>query len=471
VLLLHRSDTTPKDVPIVPTPAGGGATVTDPFAWDPSRAAQFTQRAAAGNAHGLYTLSPGGAAATAARTARWRPQIDQAARAAGVSPDTLEGLVFLESAGRPDAMTPEGLSGAVGLMQILAETGRSLLGMHVDLKASAKLTARIDTERHRGHQAKVDALVKRRMQVDQRFDPQASLMAAARYLTLARKRFGREDLAFESYHMGMGNLESVLRAYTGDTATPTADLVANDQLSWVKVYFDSTPANHPAAWHKLFTFGDDSQNYYWKLLGAAQIMHLYRTDRGQLTRLAALQTDKASAEEVLHPADATPQFSGPGQLRTAWADGDIVALPDQPGRTGLAREPSMGQFAQQAGSQPALYHGLRPAALAMAYYIGAQVRSMSGVSPLTVTSTVRDQDYQRVLSSHDIEATHKYSLHTTGWAFDIGRVYVNNRQSLAFQSVLDRLQSLNVIAWVREPKAIHITVSSDAKVLLGLLKR
>ena len=60
------------------------------------------------------------------------------------------------------------------------------------------------------------------------------------------------------------------------------------------------------------------------------------------------------------------------------------------------------------------------------------------------------------------EATRNYSLHTTGWAFDIARRYRSRRQALAFQFVLDRLQVLDAIAWVREPDAIHITVSRDA---------
>jgi len=32
--------------------------------------------------------------------------------------------------------------------------------------------------------------------------------------------------------------------------------------------------------------------------------------------------------------------------------------------------------------------------------------------------------------------------------------------------MLDRLQALNLIAWVREPGTIHITVSSEARRLL-----
>jgi len=69
------------------------------------------------------------------------------------------------------------------------------------------------------------------------------------------------------------------------------------------------------------------------------------------------------------------------------------------------------------------------------------------------------------------EATRNYSLHTTGWAFDLARDYRSRRQALAFQFVLDRLQVLNAIAWVREPGAIHVTASNDGKALLPLLER
>jgi len=107
----------------------------------------------------------------------------------------------------------------------------------------------------------------------------------------------------------------------------------------------------------------------------------------------------------------------------------------------------------------------------MALYIGAQTRALSGTGPLVVTSTVRDQRYQRLLVGRNREATQNYSLHTTGWAFDISRTYRSRAQALAFQFVLDRLQVLDAIAWVREPGAIHVTASKDAEALVGLLDR
>ena len=90
-------------------------------------------------------------------------------------------------------------------------------------------------------------------------------------------------------------------------------------------------------------------------------------------------------------------------------------------------------------------------------------------SPLTVTSTVRDRRYQALLVRRNIQATAAYSLHTTGFAFDVLRSYRSRAQALAFQFMLDRLQALNLIAWVREPEAIHITASSDARRLESLL--
>ena len=89
--------------------------------------------------------------------------------------------------------------------------------------------------------------------------------------------------------------------------------------------------------------------------------------------------------------------------------------------------------------------------------------------PLLVTSAVRDRRYQRVLLRVNANAARTYSLHTTGYAFDIARAYGSRRQAAAFQLVLDRLQAVNAIAYIREAAAIHIAVASDAPAKLALL--
>ena len=84
----------------------------------------------------------------------------------------------------------------------------------------------------------------------------AALEGAGRYLRIAEDRFGREDLAVVSYHMGIGNLETVLEAYGSDDA------------SWAQVYFDATPHDHPRAYRLLSCFGDDSATYLWRVYAA-----------------------------------------------------------------------------------------------------------------------------------------------------------------------------------------------------------
>jgi hypothetical protein len=424
-------------------PAFGPVTIDpgqpDPFAYEASRDDEFVRRATAGSSHVLYAKSPGGVLATARRVARWRPQIEAAA--GGTDPDLLEALVFLESAGTPSARASNDLSGAVGLTQILAGTASSLLGMHVDVAASERLTRRME---RRGPSPR---LLRKRRQVDERFDPRKALAGAARYLALARRRFGRDDLALVSYHMGIGNLESVLAAY----GTRDAD--------WARVYFDATPLNHPRAYALLSGFGDDSATYLWRVYAAREIMRLYREDPGELRRRALLQTAKASSEEVLHPRAQTKVFETPNDLKDAYRAGDLRPFE---GIRGMRIDAQMGELAGRLDADPQLYRGLRPRAYELAAYLAAGVREVGHTrASLTVTSTVRDQRYQQLLERNNPFATREYSLHTTGYAFDVRRAYASRRQAVAFQYMLDRLQSLNLIAWVREPGAIHITASGE----------
>ena len=439
----------------------------DPLGFQASRTTEIERNAAAGLSHVLYTKSPGGVAASAARTSAYRGMIDADAAAVGADPAALEAIVFVESAGRPDVVAGPDPAAAAGLAQILAETGRHLLGMRIDLRASRKIAREIALKGAGMPPARHERLLAERRRVDARFDPRGAISGLARYLQIAHARFGRWDLAVASYHMGIGNLENVLRAYLGDrSATPINVLVRRMGLSYARVYMDSTPLRHLAAYRLLSRFGDESPNYYWKVLAAERIMSLFRQDRGLLDRLATLHGEKASAEDVLHPENQTKVFGDPASLSDATAAGAIVPLPDDPARYGFRVDPGMGRLATRIGRPPALYRGLRPAALHLLTYLASGVRRLSGQrAPLTITSTVRDHSYQQLLIGQTAEATRGYSLHTTGFAFDVLRRYRGPGQALAFQFMLDRLQALNLIAWVREPQAIHVAVSSNASAL------
>ena len=437
------------------------ATAGDPFAYTEERRAELESRAARGLAHVIYAKSPGGVIESARRTARYRPLVERAAEPAGLDPDVMEAIVLLESAGRPDAAADPRLEGAVGLTQILASTGQGLLAMDVDTARSRVLTARIARSLARGRTNRAERLAAARRRVDERFDPRKALEATARYLTFARGQLGRDDLAVVSYHMGVGNLSSAIE-----------DFGAGPDVSYARLFFESTPNSHARAWRRLQGLGDDSVTYYWRVQAARQIMSLYRSDPDALARNAELQTAKNSAEEVLHPAEETEVYDDPDELEDAYRDSELRPFPDAPADTGLRRARQMGELAERLEQPRSLYRGLRPEAYALALYLARLTRDAGGgASPLTVTGTVRDAEYQGLLRRGNPEATDNYSLHTTGWSFDILRRYSGGDQAQALQYALDRLEALDLIAWVREPAAIHVTVSSDAQALERLLVR
>ena len=63
--LLLGGGAEPRPSPLVPAPRAEAA--EDPFAYDPDRAGEFTERAATGLSHVLYAKSPGGVVASAER--------------------------------------------------------------------------------------------------------------------------------------------------------------------------------------------------------------------------------------------------------------------------------------------------------------------------------------------------------------------------------------------------------------------
>lgn len=429
----------------LPQPGIGAAPPGARFAYVPARAAAFADRAIAGEAHVLFVKSPGGVLTTAARVSAFRRQIDAAASGSGIDPATLEAITFLESAGDPNAVAGGDPVNASGLTQIVASTGVALLGMHIDLARSRSLTVRISRALALGENGLAARLEAARRQADPRFDPGQALAATVRYLRLAERSFGRLDLAVASYHMGIGNLQSVLGAYDGGQPVP-----------YVQLFFDTAPDHHAQAYAILSNFGDDSWTYLWRVLAAEQIMRLYRSDPAALKRLAGLQTATGSAAYALHPPDQLRPFGDPSALGSGYARRVILPLPSNASALGLAYDPRMGALAHRLGVTSALYRGLRAPALGLLIELASRVRALSGGrAPLTVSGAVLDQSYENQLGIDDPVAA-------AGWAFTIARRYVSGSQALAFQAMLDRLQALNLIAWQRLPSVIEITVAADA---------
>jgi hypothetical protein len=449
---------------------GSGGEILRPFAYSAGERTAFEARAAAGESYLLYADSPGGALATARRVARLHAPIEAAAATAGVDPSLVEAIVFLESGGRSDAMAGGDPAGAAGVTQILPQTGRDLLGMRIDASASRRLTTQIAAARKLHESSLMVRLERQRRRIDQRFDPAAALAATGRYLAFAIPKFGRSDFAVTSYHMGVGNLADVIRAYAGPAEKRLAvHVVAERKLTYAQLYFDTTLFHHPGAYRLLAALGDNSDTYYWRVLAARDIMALYRTNPSELRRRAQLETAYGAGGAVLHPPGSTEAFSDPAALTRARSTGALLPVLEEPSKRHFAVDPAVAAEAHKLGRDPSLYSALRPEALAVLYYIADRVHAISGVkNPLWVATTVRDSSYQVALVGRHL-APPGYSLNTTGYSFDIERRYASLAQAEAFQALLNRLQALDVIAWERRSDVIHITVSDQARELTPLV--
>ena len=434
-----------------------------PLAFENGRTSAYERAAAFGLSHALFAKSPDGVAASARRTAAFRPLVEEAAAGSGFDADLLEAIVFLESAGRPDVIAGHDVSHAAGLTQVLAETATSFLGMQVDLAASRGLTRKIETARRRGSARLVARLQAQRRRVDARFDPAQALAGTVRYLTEARRRLGRDDLAVVSYHMGIGNLAGVLRAYAGRVSEPIPTVVDEEDLDYARLYFDSSPARHRDAWERLAGLGDDSQTYYWRVLAAREIMRLFREDPAELRRLAGLHGRGPSAELVLHPPDAAQRFSEPDDLEAALDRGVLAMLPDDPARLHFRVRTGVPRAA--AGATPAAYRSLRPRSANLLRYLAAAVYELSGdATPLIVTRAADEETASASVVPATPAAAMHSSLHATGDSFDVRRRYGSSAQADVFQWTLERLEALGLIVWVRDENVIHVTVSPMADV-------
>jgi hypothetical protein len=417
------------------------------FHYDAAKSAQFTARATAGNGQVLFAKSPGGAIATAKRVAAFAPMIEHAVAGTNIPASALEGLVFLESAGLPDAVVGDDPANAAGLTQILPSTA-SLLHMHVDVPASRRLLAEI-AQAHNA--AQLRSLQRRLQAADQRFNPAVALAGTVRLLQQFEGMFGgRLDLAVTAYHMGPGNMQQILADYDGGQAVP-----------YVQLYFDTAPDHSSSAYKLLSSLGDDSSLYWWRVLGAEQIMHLYRSDRSALTRLQTLETSDTAGGSVLHPPGRTPRYASPSALQAAYTARRLVRLPRNATALGLAYDPSIGSQAGHVGAPRSLYEGLNPVAIKLLIRMAAAVRTLSGgQAPLHVASAVADGKYLSAQGAYDPMAQ-------TGFGFQIARHYRSGAQAGAFQAVLDRLQSLNLIAWAPVGSVIEVTAASDAAAWRG----
>ena len=284
------------------------------------------------------------------------PLIEAEARRSDLDPDMLEALVFLESAGRPDAVAGKDLESAAGLTQIIAGTGAGLLDMKVDVAAEHAADP--------GHPA---GRPPRRRAAGA--PPGGSPPARGRALRPAQGAGRHRPLPALRPRPARARGPGLRRLPHGRGEPPArAGPARRGRIPYAQLYFDSTPTSHRRTFVFFSTLSDGSANYLWRVLAAREIMRLHRSDPAELGRRAELYTAKASAEEVLHPQEDTEQFEEPADLEEALDSGDLRPFAEDVTEAGLRRDPRMGELAPRLEAEPRLYRGaaargLRPRGL------------------------------------------------------------------------------------------------------------
>ena len=134
-------------------------------------------------------------------------------------------------------------------------------------------------------------------------------------------------------------------------------------------------------------------------------------------------------EEVFHPENETEVFETPDEISDALDDGDLVPLPDEPA-LGWEPDQDIGELAGELDQSPELYRALRPEALATLTYLAGLVREQSGAATPAAGDERRPRPHlPGPARAVELQATAEYSLHTTGWAFDIRRDYESKQQA------------------------------------------
>ena len=292
---------------------------------------------------------------------------------------------------------------AAGLTQILARHRDTCSWACTSTcAASSRITRGIARRQREAQAARVAALLQR---PPARRRPLRPEQGARRHRPLpARSRSGtspREDLAFESYHMGIGNLQHVisrLRRRRRRRPTPSSTSTAR-------------PTRHAAAYAKLVSLRRRLGQLLVRDARAAQGDHApgaRRPGRSSAPGRRCRRT-KNSAEDGAAPARADDGVRQPPP--TSGAPGTATSLVPLAADAARARAAawtrSMGELARQAGTKPGgLYRGLRPEALACCAYIGAQrarVRRPHG--PADRHGDRARRRYQRCCSAPNSEAT------------------------------------------------------------------
>ncbi len=392
----------------------------------------------------------------------------------GLTPERVEGQLFVESFCNPDALN--GKSGAAGFSQIMLDVACER-GLVKDSQFCQEVLA---------SEGKIQFVRKDRKIVDLRYDTDYAIPTAAAIMSDSAKYWGQENWAFVQYHMGQGNLRKLVIDYLDETSPgwrgnyPQAKFetlyssdpqrvlpkaVAEAGISYDDIFFRCNPADTPKTFKRLYKLADSSATYVYTGLAAVEGFRLMRSNPVEYAELIKSQQtpDGETANRPMRvwwPNDAA-KYDSRKDIIIAASNGALVQVASNPGFGFNLRTKGADRVGECDPGYESSYYYTRKATMGLIFLVGSRAKEL-GADNFDVTGLVRTNEmYDKLVShGHACLPPTQPRTHVIGSAFDIGANINGKPMSQKTRDALEfvylDLRADGVIDRIKEGSADHI---------------
>ena len=385
---------------------------------------------------------------------------------------TLEGIAFVESGCDPNAKSP---GGAAGIMQIIAKTAGSM-GLRIGhetktrLIPQRKLVKRGTKTTPPVYEDLPPKTQKYQAIVDERFDPEKAIPAAARYLAGLAGRYGGVDFAVWAYHSGEGRIGSVrklIKKYNISAATVPVVFFGNTP-AWRKDLYDLIQKDEAK---------DFGPTYYFCVKQAGQLLGAYRLSPKLFEALArkyanSVKPDERAPNRLWVWYSPKDMYRNNNDLEVA-TNKNLVSVPQWPKFFSYSlRTFGAESIGEKDPEHRRLFLQDPPEVAGALEYVAFETRRFWEAThpkkekfiPLEVTALVRNVDYQQLLAQNPNSHT-AFPTYCIG-AVDISYLRLPKWEAQALQFVIQDMGWDEYLSYFLESKSretIHFGTSPSHK--------
>ena len=385
-----------------------------------------------------------------------------AAQSSGLPVTLIEAIAYLESWGDAKAESP---AGPKGVMQISLATAHDMK-LRVTTATRYHITREKVPVKGKGSKTRYKVVTHKTPYIvtvrDDRLVPERAIPAAARYLAGMEQHYGGRDWAIFAYHCGQGCVSELL------DLTRHARGIPKDQVTVPRMFFSCSPVWNRELYEavQMQMQRDYSPTYYFRVMRAAQLLALYRSDPKAFNALfQQYKSDFVNGVRAPHRLTVWLKrddllFHSCDDIR-ADAGNHLVRAIDRPGYFGYLLhvdpdDPANLQYYSEAS----------PAALGTLTYIAFETRRLyeelhprgEKFQPFQVTSLVEPEDHARQAN------TREALMHCSGQVFDIDYSGLPPGEMECLRFVLNDLGWDGYLGFVEEGTSnLHIGCAPSAR--------